>query len=119
MLFFFFFFQAEDGIRDIGVTGVQTCALPISGCAHGGVGPTTALHVSTHGERDDSRDRTAFGRRRGGLVGLVRAGIRRCRSAVQWRDAVHVRGGRGGRDDDEGGGERSTGDEANDEHDSS
>src|SRR3712207_3831984 len=25
----FFFFQAEDGIRDIGVTGVQTCALPI------------------------------------------------------------------------------------------
>src|SRR3712207_6872809 len=28
--FIFFFFQAEDGIRDIGVTGVQTCALPIS-----------------------------------------------------------------------------------------
>src|SRR3712207_7242057 len=26
-----FFFQAEDGIRDIGVTGVQTCALPIFG----------------------------------------------------------------------------------------
>src|SRR3712207_7846959 len=26
---YFFFFQAEDGIRDIGVTGVQTCALPI------------------------------------------------------------------------------------------
>src|SRR5258707_213989 len=34
----FFFFQAEDGIRDIGVTGVQTCALPIwsktLACAH-------------------------------------------------------------------------------------
>src|ERR1019366_7754995 len=29
-LFFFFFFQAEDGIRDWSVTGVQTCALPIS-----------------------------------------------------------------------------------------
>src|SRR5690349_22692440 len=28
-LFFFFFFQAEDGIRDLYVTGVQTCALPI------------------------------------------------------------------------------------------
>src|SRR5439155_11742487 len=27
---FFFFFQAEDGIRDGHVTGVQTCALPIS-----------------------------------------------------------------------------------------
>ena len=26
----FFFFQAEDGIRDSPVTGVQTCALPIS-----------------------------------------------------------------------------------------
>src|SRR5256886_7264063 len=32
--FFFFFFQAEDGIRDLTVTGVQTCALPISGSAH-------------------------------------------------------------------------------------
>src|SRR5476651_2847230 len=30
VLWFFFFFQAEDGIRDIGVTGVQTCDLPIS-----------------------------------------------------------------------------------------
>src|SRR3712207_2918903 len=29
MMMIFFFFQAEDGIRDIGVTGVQTCALPI------------------------------------------------------------------------------------------
>ena len=31
-----FFFQAEDGIRDIGVTGVQTCALPISTLSRGG-----------------------------------------------------------------------------------
>src|SRR5690349_22324054 len=30
LFFFFFFFQAEDGIRDLYVTGVQTCALPIS-----------------------------------------------------------------------------------------
>src|SRR2546422_8491700 len=28
-----FFFQAEDGIRDVAVTGVQTCALPISRAA--------------------------------------------------------------------------------------
>src|SRR6266567_8413470 len=28
---YFFFFQAEDGIRDLTVTGVQTCALPIYG----------------------------------------------------------------------------------------
>src|SRR2546430_9037305 len=31
---FFFFFQAEDGIRDLTVTGVQTCALPICGTIH-------------------------------------------------------------------------------------
>src|SRR5256884_763968 len=30
-----FFFQAEDGIRYVAVTGVQTCALPISWCATG------------------------------------------------------------------------------------
>src|SRR2546427_1381173 len=30
-MIFFFFFQAEDGIRDLTVTGVQTCALPIWG----------------------------------------------------------------------------------------
>src|SRR5437762_13914357 len=40
---FFFFFQAEDGIRDTSVTGVQTCALPISkplrpGFIHGASG---------------------------------------------------------------------------------
>src|SRR2546430_16726441 len=37
----FFFFQAEDGIRDLTVTGVQTCALPIS--LHGD--NTGDLHV--------------------------------------------------------------------------
>src|SRR5687767_15659103 len=31
---FFFFFRAEDGIRDTLVTGVQTCALPICCCDH-------------------------------------------------------------------------------------
>src|SRR5258708_2431041 len=35
-----FFFQAEDGIRDDLVTGVQTCALPISMCG------TTAIHFA-------------------------------------------------------------------------
>src|SRR5207248_8989956 len=34
-LVYFFFFQAEDGIRDRTVTGVQTCALPISSCSTG------------------------------------------------------------------------------------
>src|SRR5256885_2905767 len=39
----FFFFQAEDGIRDYKVTGVQTCALPISGCL------TIGVHLSLRG----------------------------------------------------------------------
>src|SRR3712207_9387913 len=45
-----FFFQAEDGIRDIGVTGVQTCALPISR-HHGGVSvaPASALQPTATG----------------------------------------------------------------------
>src|SRR6266705_5212092 len=34
-ILFFFFFQAEDGIRDRTVTGVQTCALPILGLSGG------------------------------------------------------------------------------------
>src|SRR3712207_8410695 len=57
----FFFFQAEDGIRDIGVTGVQTCALPISvqrrsagrpnrlpGCLHSSRSRPPEDNFSTH-----------------------------------------------------------------------
>src|SRR5215467_7860822 len=39
---FFFFFQAEDGIRDYKVTGVQTCALPISGPRDAAAPPAAA-----------------------------------------------------------------------------
>src|SRR2546430_9935855 len=42
MLVLFFFFQAEDGIRDLTVTGVQTCALPIFRLVQV---PTNALRV--------------------------------------------------------------------------
>src|SRR6478735_2350578 len=42
LYYFFFFFQAEDGIRDYKVTGVQTCALPISVS-----GPTSATSASS------------------------------------------------------------------------
>src|SRR5256885_10507841 len=40
-LVIFFFFQAEDGIRDYKVTGVQTCALPISSPAKRGTVPAS------------------------------------------------------------------------------
>src|SRR3712207_8653194 len=43
-----FFFQAEDGIRDIGVTGVQTCALPIFDVWDD---VAAAVHVPTHRRR--------------------------------------------------------------------
>src|SRR3712207_8961646 len=43
MYFVFFFFQAEDGIRDIGVTGVQTCALPICRRTLRGLGPVVVF----------------------------------------------------------------------------
>src|SRR5690554_7689967 len=49
-LYFLFFFQAEDGIRDAVVTGVQTCALPISRLASAAVvaqfGVDRALQVN-------------------------------------------------------------------------
>src|SRR5690606_40413885 len=53
-VFFFFFFQAEDGIRDFHVTGVQTCALPICqslrlqhvfGAAHEGQRDVVRVHL--------------------------------------------------------------------------
>src|SRR6266540_4405660 len=44
---FFFFFQAEDGIRDRDVTGVQTCALPICGRGAGALPEREGgLHVA-------------------------------------------------------------------------
>src|SRR2546428_9985638 len=46
---FFFFFQAEDGIRDLIVTGVQTCALPISVEAMALSFAQRDLVVATHG----------------------------------------------------------------------
>src|SRR5256884_9807956 len=51
----FFFFQAEDGIRDVAVTGVQTCALPISYGAPGRnkvLAPLQVDTISVFGERD-------------------------------------------------------------------
>src|SRR5256886_3881148 len=49
-VYVFFFFQAEDGIRDLTVTGVQTCALPIW------LGPAAAAVVVGQ-QRDDVADR--------------------------------------------------------------
>src|SRR5688572_31781294 len=50
-MFCFFFFQAEDGIRDLTVTGVQTCALPISS-VHRHLGEEECEHCK-HGEEHE------------------------------------------------------------------
>src|SRR2546425_1554717 len=70
-IFFFFFFQAEDGIRDKLVTGVQTCALPIS------PGP-------------GGRDREGEGRLRAQLSPAQRARLPGHRGQ---QEAHHLRGG--------------------------
>src|SRR2546421_8623087 len=62
---FFFFFQAEDGIRDLIVTGVQTCALPISGSG----GP------SARSREAGARSRTRRGRLGSGATGRGNAGL--------------------------------------------
>src|SRR2546422_3237676 len=62
----FFFFQAEDGIRDVAVTGVQTCALPISihtALCHVGMVIVKPLLEFTDREWDETMEvnvRTAF-----------------------------------------------------------
>src|SRR5215813_15253101 len=76
---FFFFFQAEDGIRDADVTGVQTCALPILG-KESQAGRLTADHVPAW---DDLPGATEIGVLRGfagalgEALGVAAAGGRR------------------------------------------
>src|SRR2546423_9309281 len=56
-VFSFFFFQAEDGIRDKLVTGVQTCALPICVCGHrGGLGGRGTVGDRRRSRRNRSVD---------------------------------------------------------------
>src|SRR5204862_2369067 len=76
--FFFFFFQAEDGIRDLYVTGVQTCALPISLAPHVR-GGRRAPHRAPRspGYARHRRDRQPRRRNGGGVYQGGRRGLRR------------------------------------------
>src|SRR5439155_8940201 len=59
VLYLFFFFQAEDGIRDGHVTGVQTCALPIFGDVQGFLLDVTERAQALEGlQRSEERFRT-------------------------------------------------------------
>src|SRR5438093_11857856 len=71
---FFFFFQAEDGIRDWSVTGVQTCALPISRKAAGDSATSKSVTVisppSQTGKVNVGRGRKGNRARRARTAGL-------------------------------------------------
>src|SRR5690606_40815386 len=94
---FFFFFQAEDGIRDFHVTGVQTCALPIS---EGRTGAARRLQAGArtpphHGRRGGAR------RRRDGILRRSRdeRSFRAWRAQIgraSCRERGEVSGGGGG-----------------------
>src|SRR3712207_8546425 len=64
----FFFFQAEDGIRDIGVTGVQTCALPI-------FGPSREHPFGTTDQGSDIFAQVVLGARSSLLLGAAAAAL--------------------------------------------
>src|SRR5438874_13514171 len=56
-MLFFFFFQAEDGIRDLYVTGVQTCALPILATfdfEEHGIGKRNLVPLADCGKMDEA-----------------------------------------------------------------
>src|SRR5690606_7186148 len=119
----FFFFQAEDGIRDFHVTGVQTCALPIlgKGSSPGDTGrlrprarrahrPRSRRRVGhahtidvTGSDQDPLRSHPVATRRRGGPADLPRTprgnGHRRHRTSRPRRPAPHRRR-RAGRPED-------------------
>src|SRR6266487_2209805 len=93
MLSFVFFFQAEDGIRDGRVTGVQTCALPICPC-----GPTGGPPHCRRVRQRELQGRSRGCRDRGPVRGPHRRDRRRAEAPPRKAGARHVpRGGEGGR----------------------
>src|SRR5206468_7414771 len=78
----FFFFQAEDGIRDLIVTGVQTCALPISREIEG------APRAVAGAERAQQRQMEHVD---AGLIDVVEVAVRHVALADPQRDVVHDR----------------------------
>src|SRR5258707_3129249 len=96
VFWFIFFFQAEDGIRDIGVTGVQTCALPISSSFERA---TMQLRMSPGGRMRFSRRKrpelppssvtvTMAARSAMGRSVLARSSVRRMTSSLRPRRSV-------------------------------
>src|SRR5258706_10516162 len=97
VFFVFFFFQAEDGIRDWSVTGVQTCALPISAPAghlerdRGGTGrpagPDAGAPAGAGGPTEYGHDLAAEGSDRWGGCGAAVCAVRHAPGATWTSDA--------------------------------
>src|ERR1017187_10814615 len=91
---FVFFFQAEDGIRDTSVTGVQTCALPICRSQYPAVALTVTLkgvtieyrHSVRRDDTDSARPTEGYFRIGADLAGNVQA-----RQGEKWfTDAAEI-----------------------------
>src|SRR2546430_12145047 len=79
----FFFFQAEDGIRDLTVTGVQTCALPIC---------IVVVCLGYRGGAGWNNFATTFTGAKGGIVGFMAALVAGLWAYDGWDDLKQVSG---------------------------
>src|SRR5207245_7136071 len=86
-VFMIFFFQAEDGIRDATVTGVQTCALPIS--TPRSIGSRITRSTSTAAPRA-ARSSAPY-RRRADALELDQRGKLEASPTLTWEASLHVR----------------------------
>src|SRR4051794_41984594 len=94
----FFFFQAEDGIRDGRVTGVQTCALPISPSSARPGSTRSATSPSTPGPRPSPTNRRTGGGRSGkigrascrerGEISVVAASLKKKKDRGEGRETT-------------------------------
>src|SRR2546426_3348995 len=85
-LVFFFFFQAEDGIRDYKVTGVQTCALPIL-TRMIARGQRSAMSATFASQRLEQLRVTGCASRSSGTDLLLRSGVPIDSASWRWVDA--------------------------------
>src|SRR5437763_16530210 len=100
-MFVFFFFQAEDGIRDTSVTGVQTCALPIcSICDNGSAAVFSCVERVTPGARGSTRNNPTPSAASAGMITRDEIGRASCRERVKSAEGAgereKKRGGGGG-----------------------
>src|SRR2546422_6089528 len=89
----FFFFQAEDGIRDVAVTGVQTCALPIWRRGERLLSRRDPLARQGRGDQARRRDRRA--RRRAGRGRPAAAAAGRVQAARRDRKSTRLNSSHG------------------------